>query len=107
MKDFLRNLDYQSRQLVGMIVPLLKDHLLFYTVLVTEGSNPREVESKHDALKLNLKLHEDQSIHFFIGGGFINIDVPKNDSERYFINAENLSDSIRGPHRQAGCAAWY
>lgn len=57
-----------------------------------EGSNPREVESKHDALKLNLKLHEDQSIHFSIGGGFINIDVPKNDDERYFISAEDLWD---------------
>lgn len=55
-----------------------------------EGSNPREVESKHDALKLNLKLHEDQAIHFSIGGGFINIDVPKNDDERYFISAEDL-----------------
>lgn len=59
-----------------------------------EGSNPREVESKHDALKLNLKLNEDQSIHFSIGGGFINIDVPKNDDERYFVSAEELWDSF-------------
>lgn len=59
-----------------------------------EGSNPREVESKHDALKLNLKLHEDQSIHFSIGGGFINIDVPKNDDERNFVSAEELWDGF-------------
>ncbi|WP_417706273.1 FtsK/SpoIIIE domain-containing protein [Rheinheimera aquimaris] len=62
-----------------------------------EGSNPREVESKHDALKLNLKLHEDQSIHFSIGGGFINIDVPKNDNERYFISAEDLWGGFDAP----------
>ncbi len=60
-----------------------------------EGSNPREVEAKHDALKLRLKLLEDQSIHFSIGGGVINIDVPKNEDERYFISAEDLWDSFQ------------
>jgi hypothetical protein len=55
-----------------------------------EGTNPKDVEAKHDALKLNLGLDEDQSINFSIGGGFINIDVPKKESERYFVTTEDL-----------------
>ena len=55
-----------------------------------EGTNPKDVEAKHDALKLNLGLDEDQSINFSIGGGFINIDVPKKENERYFVTTEDL-----------------
>ena len=58
-----------------------------------DGATPREVEAKHDALKLKLGLDEDQSINFSIGGGVINIDVPKNDDERYFVTTEDLWDS--------------
>lgn len=54
------------------------------------GSNPAEVRNKHDALKLDMALLEDQSISFSIGNGYINIDVPKKDDERYFVNTENL-----------------
>ncbi|WP_404400708.1 hypothetical protein LG288_11570 [Idiomarina seosinensis] len=54
------------------------------------GTNPKEIEAKHDALKLYLKLEEDQSIHFSIGGGMINIDVPKSEDERYFVTSEDL-----------------
>ena len=43
-------------------------------------------------MKLKLGLDEDQSIQFSIGGGAINIDVPKNDNERYFVTASNTWD---------------
>lgn len=62
----------------------------FLFKLKYEGSNPREVEAKRDALKLYLGLEEDQSINFSIGGGFINVDVPKNEDERYFVVSEDL-----------------
>ncbi len=64
------------------------------------GSNPSEIAQKHDSLKLDLKLQESQSIKYGIDAGYITIDVPKQEDERYFVNAESLWNSFSINHKE-------
>src|SRR5205823_5293696 len=54
------------------------------------GVDPRRIYEKADALKLCLALAEEQNIRFGIDHGFVTIDVPKNESERYFVAASAM-----------------
>ena len=51
------------------------------------GVDPRKLGEKSAALKLSLKLEQDQNINFNIDRGFVTIDVPKRDDQRYFVDA--------------------
>lgn len=61
-----------------------------YRVLPARGVDPKRVSSCEDALRLALKLEEGKRLRFSIGGGTVNIDVPKLDSDRYFVYAKDL-----------------
>lgn len=54
------------------------------------GVDPRKLYEKSDAIKLLLKLENEQSVAFGIDRGFVTIDVPKSTEHRYFVEAENL-----------------
>ncbi|WP_270933281.1 DNA translocase FtsK [Falsiroseomonas oryzae] len=61
-----------------------------YRVLPARGVDPKRVAGCEDALRLALKLEEGKRLRFAIGGGTVNIDVPKLDADRYFVRAEDL-----------------
>ncbi|MGC2856857.1 FtsK/SpoIIIE domain-containing protein [Novispirillum sp. DQ9] len=54
------------------------------------GTEPRRLSEKADALKLALHLEEKQNIRFSIDSGYVLLDVPKRDDERYYVNATHL-----------------
>jgi S-DNA-T family DNA segregation ATPase FtsK/SpoIIIE len=49
--------------------------------------DPKKLHDKGAALKLALELEEDQNVSFGIDRGFVIIDVPKNDLQRYYVDA--------------------
>lgn len=63
---------------------------ILFRVVPGAGVEPRRIYEKADLLKLALGLASGQEIRFDIGGGFINIDVPKRSEDRYFVTAEKL-----------------
>jgi len=54
------------------------------------GVDPKKLYEKAEALKLHLKLDQDQYVGFDIDKGYVTIDVPKSDKQRYFIDAADL-----------------
>ena len=63
---------------------------VLYRVKPGQAVDPKRLYEKTDALKLALELDEEQSIRFSIDKGFVNIDVPKREADRYFVDAPNL-----------------
>lgn len=63
---------------------------VLYRVKPASGVDPARLSDKANALKLVLGLDEHQMIRFTIGGGYVQIDVPKNDKDRYFVSASDL-----------------
>lgn len=55
-----------------------------------KGVDPRKLAEKRDALKLALELEASQEIRFSIDRGYVTLDVPKLDQERYFVDASEL-----------------
>jgi len=60
---------------------------VLYKVKPGVGVDPRKLVEKSVALKLNLRLDQDQNIYFNVDRGFVTIDVPKSDSQRYYVDA--------------------
>lgn len=54
------------------------------------GVDPKNIYAKADSLKLGLELDAQQSIRFSIHLGNVNIDVPKSEKDRYFVNAPDM-----------------
>jgi DNA segregation ATPase FtsK/SpoIIIE-like protein len=71
-----------------------------YRVLPARGVDPKRVGAFEDALRLALKLEEGKRLRFSIGGGTVNIDVPKLDGDRYFVRAEDIWAAWSGADRQ-------
>jgi len=63
---------------------------VLYRVLPGAGTSPGKLSSQADVLKLALQLGEEQNLRFGIDKGFVTIDVPKSERERYFVAAEDL-----------------
>lgn len=63
---------------------------VLYRVRPGAGVDYRRIRDKADALKLALALEEDQNIRFSIDRGFVTIDVPKSDVDRFFVSALEL-----------------
>jgi S-DNA-T family DNA segregation ATPase FtsK/SpoIIIE len=63
---------------------------VLYRVRPASGVDPARLSDKANALKLVLGLEEHQMIRFTIGGGYVQIDVPKSDEDRYFVRASDL-----------------
>jgi DNA segregation ATPase FtsK/SpoIIIE, S-DNA-T family len=54
------------------------------------GVAPRRINDCDSSLRLALALEEGKQLRISIGGGTVNIDVPKADEDRYFVSAEEL-----------------
>lgn len=63
---------------------------VLYRVRPASGVDPARLSDKANALKLVLGLEEHQMIRFTIGRGYVQIDVPKSDEDRYFVRASDL-----------------
>jgi S-DNA-T family DNA segregation ATPase FtsK/SpoIIIE len=63
---------------------------VLYRVRPGLAVDPKGLYAKADALKLALELGEEQSIRFSIDKGFVNVDVPKQEADRYFVVAKDL-----------------
>jgi DNA segregation ATPase FtsK/SpoIIIE-like protein len=70
---------------------------ILFRVLPGRGVEPKKLIEKSDALKLALKLHSSQEIRFAIDEGYMTIDVPKLDRDRYFVNAVDLWSRWKRP----------
>lgn len=62
---------------------------VLYRVRPGPGVDPRKLSERSASLKLSLKLEQDQNINFNIDRGFVTIDVPKSDDQRYFVDASD------------------
>lgn len=54
------------------------------------GVDPKSIYAKADSLKLGLELDAQQAIRFSIHLGNVDIDVPKSEKDRYFVNASEM-----------------
>lgn len=76
-----------------------------FRVKPDRGVKPNKISEQESSLRLNLGLDEGKLLRFSIGGGTMNIDVPKTDAERYYVTAKDLwkrwsnmsSESLRVP----------
>jgi energy-coupling factor transporter ATP-binding protein EcfA2 len=63
---------------------------ILFRVKPGKGVDPRKLSEKLDALKLTLELEASQKMRFDIDKGYVTIDVPKLDEDRYFVDADEL-----------------
>lgn len=63
---------------------------ILFRVRPGKGVAPSKLSAQHDALKLALELDASQDMRFDIDKGYVTIDVPKVDEDRYFVNASEL-----------------
>jgi S-DNA-T family DNA segregation ATPase FtsK/SpoIIIE len=63
---------------------------ILFRVRPGKGVDPRKLSEKRDALKLALELEASQDMRFDIDKGYMTIDVPKLDKDRYFVDASDL-----------------
>ncbi len=63
---------------------------ILFRVRPGKGVDPKKITERRDALKLALALDASQDMRFDIDKGYVTIDVPKSDEERYFIDASDL-----------------
>ena len=68
-----------------------------FRVKPSQGVNPDAVSHQSKSLHLNLELSQDQYLHFVGDRGTINIDVPKTDQDRYFVDAQQMWEKWDGP----------
>jgi len=63
---------------------------ILFRVELNPGTDPKRLFEKSQALKLNLKLAQEQDVGFAIDKGCVTIDVPKNDSQRYYVDQNDI-----------------
>jgi energy-coupling factor transporter ATP-binding protein EcfA2 len=63
---------------------------ILFRVRPGRGVPPNKLSAQHDALKLALELDASQDMRFDIDKGYVTIDVPKLDADRYFVSATDL-----------------
>jgi hypothetical protein len=63
---------------------------ILFKVSPQSGVDPRKLYERADALKLKLKLDNEQSVGFGIDKGYVTIDVPKSEDQRYFVEAQDI-----------------
>ena len=74
-----------------------------FRINLGNGVEPKAIFNKSDILKLKLGLEEEQNIRSFIDKGNIVIEVPKAESERYFVTAQQLWSAWEKPQDQLAC----
>ncbi len=63
---------------------------ILFRVELNPGTDPRKLFEKSQALKLDLKLDQEQDVGFAIDKGCVTIDVPKSDSQRYYVDQNDI-----------------
>lgn len=63
---------------------------ILFKVMPKGATDPKKLMDKSQVLKLKLRLEQDQEIMFSIDRGYVNIDVPKLPSQRYFVDAKQM-----------------
>lgn len=63
---------------------------IIFKLLTRGATDPKKLIDKGQVLKLILKLDEKQNVSFSINKGYVNMDVPKSSSQRYYVEAANL-----------------
>lgn len=76
---------------------------VLYRVAPGPSVTPNMIYQKADSLKLALRLQEEQQVRFSIHEGYINIDVPKSDADRYYVSAQELWEGWQPPEQALGC----
>ncbi len=76
---------------------------IIYRILPGTGVTPNMIYQKAESLKLALKLKEEQNVRFSIHEGYINIDVPKSDKDRYYVTAQELWEDWKPSENALGC----
>ena len=70
---------------------------ILFRVELNPGTDPRKLFEKAQALKLDLKLEQEQEVGFAIDKGCVTFDVPKNDSQRYYVDQNDIWPSWQRP----------
>lgn len=70
---------------------------IVFKLLTRGATDPKKLIDKGQMLKLILKLDEKQNVSFSIDKGFVNIDVPKSSSQRYYVKAADLWEFWQSP----------
>lgn len=63
---------------------------ILFKLRTGSGVDPKKLFEKAQSLKLQLQLEQEQSISFDIDRGFVTIDVPKQHSQRYYVDASDI-----------------
>ena len=63
---------------------------ILFRVEIPVGIDPKKLFDKSQALKLALKLEQEQEIGFAIDKGAVTIDVPKAKHQRYFVDQHDI-----------------
>ena len=63
---------------------------ILYRIKPGKAVDPRRLSEKADVLKLALTLDQDQNIRFGNHQGYVTIDVPKSQADRYFVDATEM-----------------
>jgi hypothetical protein len=63
---------------------------ILFRIKPGEGVDPKRIQEKADALKINLALAQEHVIRFVIADGYMNIEVPKKETDRYYVMAHEL-----------------
>jgi DNA phosphorothioation-dependent restriction protein DptH len=70
---------------------------IIFRLLTRGATDPKKLIDKGQMLKLILKLEEKQNVSFSIDKGFVNMDVPKSSSQRYYVSAADLWEFWQKP----------
>ena len=70
---------------------------ILFRVELNPGTDPRKLFEKSQALKLDLRLEQEQEVGFAIDKGCVTIDVPKSDSQRYYVDQDDIWPSWKRP----------
>jgi DNA phosphorothioation-dependent restriction protein DptH len=70
---------------------------IIFRLLTRGATDPKKLIDKGQVLKLILKLDEKQNVSFSIDKGYVNMDVPKSSSQRYYVKASDLWESWQRP----------
>ncbi len=73
---------------------------VLYRIKPATGVEPKTIYAKGDSLKLELELEEHHHIRFSISRGNIEIDVPKLNEDRYFVEAAHMWNRWKRPNAQ-------
>jgi DNA phosphorothioation-dependent restriction protein DptH len=63
---------------------------ILFRIELNPGTDPKRVFERSQALKLALKLGQEQDVAFGIDKGCVTIDIPKSDEQRYYVDAKEL-----------------